>query len=1571
MTGYGDERLAVEIMKSGAVDYIVKSATVFEDLPNISRRAIRFWENLQERVQAERAQQETQKRLADILAFLPDPVLAIDNTGTVIAWNNAMEDLTGVPAAEMMGRGDHEYSIPFYGERRPILVDIVLEDDPAIEEKYHYIKRDGRKIVSETFIPGMYGGKGAHLWGTAAPIFDPAGNIAGAIEVIRDISARKQTEEEAIIKNILLSTQQETSPDGILIVDDNAVILNYNRKFAEIWNIPDDLIVSLKDEPLLQYVMDQIVEPETFLARVRYLYDHKDEKSSEELLLKDGRILERFSAPMLGENGKYFGRIWYFRDITGRKRAEQIIKANEEKFRTLIENVPDFIIVHREGILLFVSQAASEVTGYSPDELIGRKMLDFIIPEDRERIVSAMQRRMENEPVEPYEIRILTRSGGQRQVIIRGSRIEFEGSPASLNVLTDVTEMRRGEKQLLLKNIVFEASITANSIADKAGIITDVNPAFLALWGYKEKEEVIGKPVSFFFADENMAPSLLNILDTSGHWSGEFVARRADGSTFFAFATATKIIDDRGEKIGYQSTCLDISEQKRTEVSVLESEAKFRDLFNNMSSGVVIYEPVSGGQDFIIHDINHAVEMIEKVRKEDVIGRSVLQVFPGVSEFGLFSVFQRVAKTGIAEAFPVALYKDSRISGWRDNYVYRLESGDIVAIYEDVTEKKQAEEAVRESNERFKIISHATNDTIWDWDLKTGHLWWSEGIFNVFGYREGEIEFSIETWESFVHPDERERVVTGLQKMIETGGENWSDEYRFRRADGSYADVLDRGFIIRDSAKNAVRIVGSILDLTERKASEQALANEAARRRILVDQSRDGIVTLDQDGKVFESNQGFADMLGYTPEEMKDLHVWDWEAVATKEQLEDMISSVDESGDHFETRHRRKDGTLFDVDISTNAAVFSGQKLIFCVVRDISDRMAAARALEASEQKFRSLVEYSLEVIFILDMEGKILFSNTAAARILEAGTPGELNGRNAIEFVAPESREDAIRDFEEVAKGHDAYLARYKIITAKGKEIYVESIGKVITYGGKPANLLSLRDVTERIRAEEAVQQNETRFSALIQNSSDIIRVLDREGKITYESDSSERILGYSTGSLIGKDPMDYIHPDDLVQVKQALQGVFNRTNLGIPVEFRIRKADGGYIWVEAIANNLLDVPGINGIVVTTRPIQQRKEAEDALRKSEQRLRLALEGADAGFWDWHLPSNTAVFSDRFYTMLGYEPGEFSADFDTWSGRIHPDDRKRVVADLQRKIQEGEPQLEIEYRMRTKDGSWFWILGRGKVVEKNEDGTALRITGVNIDITNRRLLESEIRSLNTVLEQRVKDRTEALSKANEALEEENMQRLDAEGKLKESLEEKTMLLKEIHHRVKNNLQIIVSLLNLQSRQVKDESVLATIRESQNRVKAMALVHEKLYRAEDISHIDISDYIRFLGTGLFQFYDARSRGILFNLDITDVKVDINTAIPLGLILNELISNSLKYAFPPGKGGEVSVTGKREGKTLTIIFRDDGVGIPPDLDWKNTQSLGLRLVNSLVDQLDGTIELDRSSGTQFTMVLHEKA
>jgi two-component sensor histidine kinase len=232
------------------------------------------------------------------------------------------------------------------------------------------------------------------------------------------------------------------------------------------------------------------------------------------------------------------------------------------------------------------------------------------------------------------------------------------------------------------------------------------------------------------------------------------------------------------------------------------------------------------------------------------------------------------------------------------------------------------------------------------------------------------------------------------------------------------------------------------------------------------------------------------------------------------------------------------------------------------------------------------------------------------------------------------------------------------------------------------------------------------------------------------------------------------------------------------------------------------------------------------------------------------------------------------------------------------------------------------------------------------EITERKRAEAQLLRFNEELEKGVAERTVQLNR---------------------SLHEKELLLKEIHHRVKNNLQIVASLLHSQSRQVADPVTLAMLEECQNRVRAMALVHERLYRSEDISSIDISDYVTFMGENLTRFYGVGSHQVRFRVSLPGIRFDINRAIPLGLVINELLSNALKYAFPAGRRGTISVTGTLDENAIRILVGDDGVGIPESFDWKNTSSLGLRLVTSLTDQLSGTVDLDRTGGTTFIITL----
>lgn len=212
-------------------------------------------------------------------------------------------------------------------------------------------------------------------------------------------------------------------------------------------------------------------------------------------------------------------------------------------------------------------------------------------------------------------------------------------------------------------------------------------------------------------------------------------------------------------------------------------------------------------------------------------------------------------------------------------------------------------------------------------------------------------------------------------------------------------------------------------------------------------------------------------------------------------------------------------------------------------------------------------------------------------------------------------------------------------------------------------------------------------------------------------------------------------------------------------------------------------------------------------------------------------------------------------------------------------------------------------------------------------------------------------------------------RVNSENDLKAALKEKEILLKEIHHRVKNNLMIISSLLNLQSKYIKDKTALKVFKESQNRAKSMALIHEYLYRSTDLKRINFGDYIRVLTIELFHTYTIDPSQITLNLNIENIMVDIDIAVPLGLIVNELVTNSMRHAFPGNKCGKINIEFYHSDNKFTLIVSDNGIGFPEDLNFENTDSLGLQLVNSLTNQIHGTIKLEDGRGTEFKIIFKE--
>jgi PAS domain S-box-containing protein len=339
------------------------------------------------------------------------------------------------------------------------------------------------------------------------------------------------------------------------------------------------------------------------------------------------------------------------------------------------------------------------------------------------------------------------------------------------------------------------------------------------------------------------------------------------------------------------------------------------------------------------------------------------------------------------------------------------------------------------------------------------------------------------------------------------------------------------------------------------------------------------------------------------------------------------------------------------------------------------------------------------------------------------------------------------------------------------------------------------------------------------------------------------------------------------------------------------------------------------------------RRLAEDALQESEEMFRSVVENAQSGIVIIDDQFRPVYANDELLRLVGYPRDEFiGSDF----RRYLDDESLELVADRYQRRQRGE---EVPSRYE------FTIV--------RNDGQKRRV-----EISSSVIKDSQ-------------QRIETLSQIRDITEQRQ-----AEEQIKSSLHEKEVLLREIHHRVKNNLQIISSLLSLQSQHVEDGKALEMFRESRLRVRSMAMVHEKLYRSKNLSRVDFKEYIRSLGYHLFQTYGVAPDTVALNMEIEDVLLDINTAIPCGLLVSELISNALKHAFPQGRRGKITICMKAiEDGDIELTVSDNGVGLEDELDLKSTNSFGLQLVDMLTEQLLGTISIDRNGGTTFAIRFKE--
>lgn len=1124
-------------------------------------------------------------------------------------------------------------------------------------------------------------------------------------------------------------------------------------------------------------------------------------------------------------------------------------------------------------------------------------------------------------------------------------------------------KLKKSEKKY--RNII-ENLQDAYLRADNNGTIIMASPSAASMFKYSSPEEMIGHSVLNVYSDPDTRKLMLEQLKKHSKLKGyEFEGLRKDGTTFWLSMNSQPYYEDT-KVMGVESFLRDITEPKESEKKI---EKLYR-LYATLSQINQAVVRISDQESFYKIICNVCIEYgkfkMAWIGSVDEATSKVTPVVYAGSESGyldtvdvdvnnLNSPSNRAMKT--KKFILIKDVRDELNRSWVNEAIKRdynsmvvipikLKARVIAMLYiysseinfftheeldliremamdisfaittlNSENERKILSRALIESEESYRELVDNSIVAIYKTNLDGDILFANHAMAEFFGFR--SVKELTKTKVNHLYKDPNDRKLLMDRLLFEGSIKQYEVEMVTKT--GTPINILLSAKLTDDV------ISGMMMDISQLKEVETELKNSENKFRALVENASDALFVHDFNGKIIDLNKKACESLGYTREELLQMNIIDIEEDHDLKSAQNAWKKIKRGTPHTLYGHqKRKDGTIFPVEVSFAIVDINGKRLFMGLCRDITQRIESQKELKDSEEKYHSIFDYSMDAIILTDLGNEVTDINPAAEELfgytkeeflklkgddlldpdetnaetllrdLETNSfyKGELNlikkdgkgftaellsstyhdnagikrgvsqirnitprkiaekrikesenryrkvGKLISDFaysfkqdpegiyknewitdsffnitgfgkpkmhehgcwlftVHPDDEEIAFNQINKLKPGMTS-VEKFRIITKDGKMMWLENHLECVEDNGSLRLYGAAKDITEIERATSELKLNEEKFKAIINNSSDLIRILDKNGEIVFDSPSSTRILGYPEGSLVGTSPVDIIHPDDRDLVKSDLEEVYENKNPGTPSEFRILKSDGTYLPVESVAQNMFDVPSVKGIVVTTHPIKQRKEMENAI-------------------------------------------------------------------------------------------------------------------------------------------------------------------------KSSLHEKEILLKEIHHRVKNNMQIISSLLNLQKEYVDDLEAINVLQESQNRVKTMSIIHEKLYQSDDLIHINIQEYVEKLTNDLMYSYAATN--VKPFIDIKNIKMNIETALPCGLIISELVSNSLKYAYSKDNNNELKVSIKKYGDQFELIISDNGVGLPETLDFKNTESLGLQLVNNLVGQLDGKITLNNNHGTEFRIVFKE--
>lgn len=697
------------------------------------------------------------------------------------------------------------------------------------------------------------------------------------------------------------------------------------------------------------------------------------------------------------------------------------------------------------------------------------------------------------------------------------------------------------------------------------------------------------------------------------------------------------------------------------------------------------------------------------------------------------------------------------------------------------------------------------------------------------------------------------------------------------------------------------------------------------------------------------------------------------------------------SGQTHRVEYRMEIGCkLFWFDASISPLEFDR---VMWVARDITARKHAEAALQKSEEKFRNLFDDAPIAIGLASVRDYRIIKVNEAHRQMLGYSDSELAAMSFADVTHPEDLQADLEQVKQLVEGDIPRFQMEKRLIKKNGELMWANLTVTLIRDREGIPLYSMgaiEDISYRKRAEMEFQQLKERLQFLLGSNPAVIFTAAPTGDFctTYISDNVQTIVGYDPQELLAdcKFWSSRIHPEDLPQFLVNFSDLCEGKNC--ICEYRFLHQDGIYRWLRTELKLLVDSMGIpSEIIGYAADISNSKYAELARGQQFEQERLVEAIARRVRQSLQLEEilNTTVaelqqvlLADRVlvYQLLPENGGRVIAEavaegcsqlvdrcfgeevFPAEIYQLYLQGRISAISELDSPcitpcVVEFMKQIQVRAKLVVPiiQHSQLWGLLIAHQCDRPRDWPEWEIN----------LFQQLVNQLAIAIQQ---------SLLYQQLQAELSDRKQAEANLKNSLREKEILLKEIHHRVKNNLCVVASLLELQSNTVADPQVSKMFEESQNRLYSMALIHEKLYRSTNLAQINFGEYLEDLVSNLFHSYNISNNRIQLQVLAEPISLNLETATPCGLIANELVSNTLKHAFPDGTTGTVSVECYQTGdQEINLLVKDNGIGFPQNLDFRKTQSMGFQVVCTLTEQLEGTIEISREFGTSFHLKFNE--